>query len=56
MFRLRPVCGASFMQGGGRSGRCERMVPALSGEARLGIEVACVLPRDSEIGKNVCGR
>ena len=37
MFGLRPVCGASFMQGCGRSGRCERVVPALSGEAGLGL-------------------
>jgi len=36
MLGLYPVCGASFMQGGGRSGRRERMVPALSGEAGLG--------------------
>jgi hypothetical protein len=35
MLRLRPVRGACFMQGGGGSGRCERVVPTLHGEARL---------------------
>ena len=37
MLRLRPVCGARFMQGGGGSDLCERVVPTIHGEARLRI-------------------
>jgi hypothetical protein len=35
MFGLCPVRGAGFMQSGRGSGRCERMVSTLHGEARL---------------------
>jgi hypothetical protein len=52
MFGLCPVCGASFMQGSGRSGRCERMVPALSGEARIGTLTAKVV---SDLGGGIAG-
>ena len=34
MLRLRPVRSPCFMQGGGRSRRCERMVPTLCRQAR----------------------
>ena len=37
MYRLRPVRGPGFMQGRGGSGRRERLVPTLHGEARLGL-------------------
>src|SRR6476619_2147197 len=37
MFRLRSVRGPGFMQGRGGSGRRERLVPTLHGEARLEI-------------------
>ena len=40
MFRLRPVRGPGFMQGRGGSGRRERLVPTLHGEARLGIRLS----------------
>jgi putative SOS response-associated peptidase YedK len=41
MLGLRPVRGAGFMQGRGGSGRRERLVPTLHGEARLGISFNC---------------
>jgi len=37
MFGLRPVCGALFLQGGGESGRCKRVVPTVS-RLRMTIE------------------
>ena len=39
MLRLRPVRGPGFMQGCGGSGRRERLVSTLHGEARLGIRL-----------------
>ena len=45
MLELRPVRGACFVQGGGGSDQCERVVPTLHGQARLGIrsniEIVC---------------
>jgi hypothetical protein len=40
MLRLRPVRGTGFLQGRGGSGRRERLVPTLRGEARLGIRLS----------------
>ena len=39
MLELRPVRGACFVQGGGGSDRCERVVPTLRRQARLKISL-----------------
>jgi len=48
MLRLRPVRGAGFMQIGGGSDRCERMVPTLHAQACLG-DQASLARRGSKV-------